>query len=87
MIACSPRRTTVSAGPALDSTSLASAESSGYEHDNGPPALVPVPRLRHPGRLNRDVPFDKFRAMEIAGDQLDPHNPLAVKRPVFLAVA
>jgi len=32
------------------------------------------------------VPFDKFVQWQIAGDQLEPHNPLAVKATGFLAV-
>ncbi|HEX4588968.1 MAG TPA: PSD1 and planctomycete cytochrome C domain-containing protein, partial [Gemmataceae bacterium] len=60
------------------------AESSGYEHDNDRSHA-------HQYRdfviqaLNRDVPFDKFVRWQIAGDELEPENPLAVKATGFLA--
>ena len=60
------------------------AESSGYEHDNDRPHA-------HQYRdfviqaLNNDVPFDRFVRWQIAGDELDPANPLAVKATGFLA--
>jgi hypothetical protein len=60
------------------------AESSGYEHDNDRPHAYQY-RDFVVQALNRDVPFDKFVQWQIAGDELEPHNPLAVKATGFLA--
>jgi hypothetical protein len=60
-------------------------ESSGYEHDNDRPHSYQY-RDFVIQALNRDVPFDKFVQWQIAGDQLEPDNPLAVKATGFLAV-
>jgi hypothetical protein len=60
-------------------------ESSGYEHDNDRPHSYQY-RDFVIQALNRDVPFDKFVQWQIAGDQLEPNNPLAVKATGFLAV-
>ncbi|HEY1381543.1 MAG TPA: PSD1 and planctomycete cytochrome C domain-containing protein, partial [Gemmataceae bacterium] len=59
-------------------------ESSGYEHDNDRPYAYQY-RDFVIEALNRDVPFDRFVRWQIAGDQLEPDNPLAVKATGFLA--
>jgi hypothetical protein len=60
------------------------AESSGYEHDNDRPHAYQY-RDFVIQALNQDVPFDKFVQWQIAGDLLEPDNPLAVKATGFLA--
>jgi hypothetical protein len=60
------------------------AESSGYEHDNDRPYAYQY-RDFVIQALNRDVPFDKFVRWQIAGDELEPDNRLAVKATGFLA--
>jgi hypothetical protein len=59
-------------------------ESSGYEHDNDRPHAYQY-RDFVIAALNQDVPFDDFVRWQIAGDQLAPDNPLAVKATGFLA--
>ncbi len=60
------------------------AESSGYEHDNDRPYAYQY-RDFVIQALNQDVPFDQFVRWQIAGDELAPNNPLAVKAMGFLA--
>jgi hypothetical protein len=60
------------------------AESSGYEHDNDRPYAYQY-RDFVIQALNQDVPFDKFVQWQIAGDELESTNPLAVKATGFLA--
>lgn len=60
-------------------------ESSGYEHDNDRPHSYQY-RDFVIESLNRDVPFDRFVRWQIAGDELEPSNPLARKATGFLAV-
>ncbi len=60
-------------------------ESSGYEHDNDRPHSYQY-RDFVIQALNRDVPFDRFVQWQIAGDELEPDNLLAVKATGFLAV-
>jgi hypothetical protein len=60
-------------------------ESSGYEHDNDRPHSYQY-RDFVIQALNQDVPFDRFVRWQVAGDELEPHNPLAVKATGFLAV-
>jgi hypothetical protein len=60
------------------------AESSGYEHDNDRPFAYQY-RDFVIQALNQDVPFDKFVRWQIAGEELEPTNPLAVKATGFLA--
>jgi hypothetical protein len=59
-------------------------ESSGYEHDNDRPHAYQY-RDFVIQALNQDVPFDKFVRWQIAGDELEPTNLLAVKATGFLA--
>jgi hypothetical protein len=59
-------------------------ESSGYEHDNDRPYAYQY-RDFVIQALNRDVPFDKFVQWQLAGDELAPDNPLAMKATGFLA--
>src|SRR5581483_11608418 len=60
-------------------------ESSGYEHDNDRPHWYQY-RDFVIQALNRDVPFDRFVQWQVAGDELAPNDPLAVKATGFLAV-
>ena len=41
-----------------------------------PADRLPLPRLRHRGIQQGCVPFNKFAQWQIAGDELDPDNPL-----------
>jgi hypothetical protein len=59
-------------------------ESSGYEHDNDRPHAYQY-RDFVIQALNKDVPFDTFVRWQIAGDELEPTNPLAMKATGFLA--
>jgi hypothetical protein len=60
-------------------------ESSGYEHDNDRPHSYQY-RDFVIQALNSDLPFDWFVQWQIAGDELAPDDPLAVKATGFLAV-
>jgi hypothetical protein len=60
------------------------AESSGYEHDNDRPHAYQY-RDFVIQAFNRDLPFDKFVQWQIAGDELAPDEPLALKATGFLA--
>ena len=67
-IACSPRRTTASAGPGPGSTSPATPTRNGYEKDG----LRTMWKYRDwvIDALNRDMPFDQFTIEQLAGDLL-----------------
>jgi Protein of unknown function (DUF1549)/Protein of unknown function (DUF1553)/Planctomycete cytochrome C len=60
------------------------AESSGYEHDNDRPYAYQY-RDFVIQALNLDMPFSRFVRAQIAGDKLEPSNPLTVKGMGFLA--
>ncbi len=60
------------------------AESSGYEHDNDRPHAYQY-RDFVIQAFNHDLPFDKFVQWQIAGDELAPNEPLALKATGFLA--
>jgi hypothetical protein len=60
------------------------AESHGFEHDYDRPSAYHY-RDFVIEALNQDLPYDKFVQWQIAGDELDPDNPLAWKATGFLA--
>ncbi len=60
------------------------AESHGFEHDYDRPTAYHY-RDFVIEALNRDLPFDTFVKWQIAGDEYEPDNPLAVKATGFLA--
>jgi len=60
------------------------AESSGYEHDN-PRHNAYQYRDFVIEAFRRDLPFDKFVQWQIAGDELAPDEPMALKATGFLA--
>jgi hypothetical protein len=60
------------------------AESHGFEHDTDRPSAYPY-RDFVIRSLNRDLPFDRFTALQIAGDELAPDDRLAVAATGFLA--
>ncbi len=60
------------------------AESHGFEHDYDRPSAYHY-RDFVIEALNRDLPFDQFVKWQIAGDEYEPNNPLAVKATGFLA--
>lgn len=60
------------------------AESHGFEHDYDRPSAYHY-RDAVIEALNRDVPYDTFVRWQIAGDELEPGNNLAVKLTGFLA--
>jgi Protein of unknown function (DUF1549)/Protein of unknown function (DUF1553)/Planctomycete cytochrome C len=60
------------------------AESHGFEHDYDRPTAYHY-RDFVIEALNQDLPFDKFVKWQIAGDEYEPDNPLAVKATGFLA--
>ncbi len=59
-------------------------ESHGFEHDYDRPTAYPY-RDFVIEALNQDLPFDTFARWQIAGDELAPENPLALKATGFLA--
>ena len=60
------------------------AESHGFEHDYDRPTAYTY-RDFVVEAFNRDLPFDIFAAWQIAGDELAPDDPLALKATGFLA--
>jgi mono/diheme cytochrome c family protein len=60
------------------------AESHGFEHDYDRPSAYHY-RDFVIEALNRDLPFDTFVKWQIAGDEYEPENPLALKATGFLA--
>jgi mono/diheme cytochrome c family protein len=59
------------------------AESSGFEHDYDRPNAFHY-RDFVIKALNSDLPFDQFARWQIAGDEIDPDNPLAMMATGFL---
>jgi hypothetical protein len=59
------------------------ADSNGQEGDQDRPFAYQY-RDFVINALNEDVPFDKFVQWQLAGDELDPNNPLAVAATGFL---
>src|SRR6266446_8888462 len=60
------------------------AESHGFEHDYDRPTAYHY-RDFVIEALNQDLPYDKFVKWQIAGDEYEPDNHLAVKATGFLA--
>ena len=60
------------------------AESHGFEHDTDRPTAYHY-RDFVIEAFNRDLPFDTFVKWQIAGDEYEPDNPLALKATGFLA--
>jgi hypothetical protein len=60
------------------------AESHGFEHDYDRPSAYHY-RDFVIEALNRDLPFDQFVKWQIAGDEYEPDNHLALKATGFLA--
>jgi mono/diheme cytochrome c family protein len=60
------------------------AESHGFEHDYDRPSAYHY-RDFVIEALNRDLPYNTFVQWQIAGDELAPDNPLALKATGFLA--
>ena len=59
------------------------AESSGFEHDYDRPGAFHY-RDFVIKALNSDIPFDQFLRWQLAGDEFDPENPLALSATGFL---
>lgn len=59
------------------------AESSGFEHDYDRPSAYHY-RDFVIKALNSDLPFDQFVRWQIAGDEFEPDNPLALMATGFL---
>ncbi len=60
------------------------AESHGFEHDYDRPSAYHY-RDFVIEAFNRDLPFDTFVKWQLAGDEYEPDNPLALKATGFLA--
>ena len=60
------------------------AESHGFEHDYDRPFAYHY-RDFVIAALNRDLPFDTFVKWQLAGDEYEPNNPLAMMATGFLA--
>jgi mono/diheme cytochrome c family protein len=60
------------------------AESHGFEHDTDRPTAYHY-RDFVIEALNQDLPYDKFVQWQIAGDEFEPENTLALKATGFLA--
>ena len=60
------------------------AESHGFEHDYDRPTAYHY-RDFVIKALNQDLPFDTFAAWQLAGDELAPHDPLALMATGYLA--
>ena len=60
------------------------AESHGFEHDYDRPTAYHY-RDFVIEALNQDMPFNQFARWQIAGDEYEPTNPLALKATGFLA--
>ncbi|MBM3871358.1 MAG: DUF1549 domain-containing protein [Verrucomicrobia bacterium] len=59
------------------------AESSGFEHDYDRPGAFHY-RDFVIKALNSDMPFDQFLSWQLAGDEFEPNNPLALSATGFL---
>jgi len=59
------------------------AESSGFEHDNDRPNAYHY-RDFVIKALNADMPYDEFVRWQLAGDEFEPDNPLALMATGFL---
>ena len=59
------------------------AESHGYEHDYDRPTAYPY-RDFVIKAFNQDLPYDTFVKWQIAGDEIEPDNPLALTATGFL---
>ncbi len=59
------------------------AESSGFEHDYDRPGAYHF-RDFVIKALNSDMPFDQFLRWQLAGDEFEPNNPLALSATGFL---
>jgi hypothetical protein len=59
------------------------AESHGFEHDYDRPNAWPY-RDFVIKALNQDLPYNQFVQWQIAGDELEPNNPLALTATGFL---
>jgi hypothetical protein len=59
------------------------AESSGFEHDYDRPGAYHY-RDFVIKALNADLPFDQFAHWQLAGDEFEPENPLALAATGFL---
>jgi cytochrome c553 len=59
-------------------------ESHGFEHDYDRPTAYPY-RDFVIKAFNQDLPYDTFVKWQIAGDELEPDNPLALSATGFLA--
>ena len=59
------------------------AESSGFEHDYDRPGAFHY-RDFVIKALNSDMPFDQFLRWQLAGDEFEPDNPLALSATGFL---
>ncbi len=60
------------------------AESHGFEHDYDRPTAYHY-RDFVIKALNADMPYDRFVRLQLAGDELEPDNPLALTATGFLA--
>ncbi|MHC5539818.1 DUF1549 and DUF1553 domain-containing protein, partial [Singulisphaera rosea] len=60
------------------------AESHGFEHDTDRPSAYHY-RDFVTEALNQDLPFNTFVTWQLAGDEVAPENPLALKATGFLA--
>jgi hypothetical protein len=60
------------------------AESHGFEHDYDRPTAYPY-RDFVIEAFNSDLPYDQFVKWQLAGDEFEPQNPLALKATGFLA--
>lgn len=60
------------------------AESHGFEHDYDRPTAYQY-RDFVIEALNSDLPYDTFVKWQLAGDEFEPENPLALKATGFLA--
>ncbi len=58
-------------------------ESNGFEHDEFRPDSWPY-RDWVVNALNRDMPYDRFARLQLAGDVLEPDNPEAIEATGFL---
>jgi hypothetical protein len=60
------------------------AESSGFEHDSDRPSAYHYRDFLIQA-FNSDLPWDRFTAWQLAGDELAPDQPLALQATGFLA--
>ena len=62
------------------------ADSNGYEYDEDRPNAYPF-RDFVIYSFNEDMPYDQFVRWQIAGDEIAPHNPMAVAATGFCTAA